>query len=39
MWDSGDMKRGSELGFDDSFDDFDDKGRRPVLITDRRALV
>ncbi len=47
MWDSGEMKRGSELGFDDSFDDFDDKGRRPVLITtaapsyeeERRARV
>jgi hypothetical protein len=26
------MKRGSEVGFDDSFDDFDDNGR-PVLIT------
>ena len=29
MWDSGEMKRGSELEFDDSFDD----NRRPVLIT------
>jgi hypothetical protein len=36
VWDSGDMKRGSELGFggssEDRFDDFDRKGR-PVLIT------
>ena len=32
MWDSREMKRGSELGFDGDFDDFDDKGR-PVLIT------
>ena len=35
MWDSGGMKRGSDPGFsnfDDRFDDFDDKGR-PVLIT------
>ena len=43
MWDSGEMKRGSELGFEDSFDD---EGR-PVLITtaapsyeeERRARV
>ena len=43
MWDSGDMKRGSELGFDDGFDD----NGRPVLITtaapsyeeERRARV
>jgi hypothetical protein len=32
MWDSGGMKRGSDPGFDDRSDDFDDKGR-PVLIT------
>ena len=46
MWDSGEVKHGSELGFDNSFDDFDDKGR-PVLITtaapsyeeERRARV
>jgi len=48
MWDSGDMKRGSEPGCDglDDADDFDDK-RRPVLITaaapsyeeERRARV
>jgi hypothetical protein len=46
VWDSGEVKRGSELGFDNSFDDFDDKGR-PVLITtaapsyeeERRARV
>ena len=43
MWDSGDMKRGSEPGFDESFDD----DGRPVLITtaapsyeeERRARV
>jgi hypothetical protein len=43
MWDSGEMKRGSEVGFDDSFDD----NGRPVLITtaapsyeeERRARV
>jgi hypothetical protein len=46
VWDSGEVKRDSELGFDNSFDDFDDKGR-PVLITsaapsyeeERRARV
>jgi hypothetical protein len=49
MWESRDMKRGSELGFDgdfDNVDDFDDRGR-PVLITaaapsyeeERRARV
>jgi hypothetical protein len=32
MWDSGGMKRGSDPGFGDRLDDFDDKGR-PVLIT------
>ena len=33
MWDSGGVKRGSDLGFDDDrFDDFDDTSR-PVLIT------
>ncbi|AKN18766.1 DUF3099 domain-containing protein [Mycobacterium haemophilum] len=43
MWDSGEMKRGSELGCDDTFDD----DSRPVLITtaapsyeeERRARV
>jgi hypothetical protein len=46
VWDSGGMKRGSELGFDNSFDDFDGTAR-PVLITtaapsyeqERRARV
>ena len=33
MWDSGGMKRGSDPGFDDRFDDFDRNKGRPVLIT------
>ena len=33
MWDSGGMKRGSDSGFDDRFDDFDRNKGRPVLIT------
>ncbi|WP_156749226.1 DUF3099 domain-containing protein [Mycobacterium sp. 1165196.3] len=33
MWDSGEMKHGSDPGFDDRFDDFDGHKSRPVLIT------
>ncbi|WP_163710117.1 DUF3099 domain-containing protein [Mycobacterium timonense] len=33
MWDSGEMKHGSDAGFDDGFDDFAGNKGRPVLIT------
>ena len=39
MWKSGDMKRGSEVGSDHDFDDFDDSTIGPAGAHHRRRTV